>query len=47
MIDQDVYIPLRLSWTLVCKIACLAMIKKVSFDDVCEMAIQKKLEQFK
>jgi hypothetical protein len=31
---------LRLPWTLICQMACQAMIRKVSFEDVVEMAMR-------
>jgi hypothetical protein len=38
--EQDEEVELRLSWPKICRLACMAMIYGVTFDEICAIALR-------
>jgi hypothetical protein len=38
-------LPLRMPWELVCKVACIALLRNLSFDEIVEAAVRQGIEQ--
>lgn len=45
MFEPDIYVPLRMPWDTICKLAVKAQCLGMSMDDVCELAIRQEVQR--